>query len=249
MKVMSRLVAFLRFCCSLNEMANVTDGHAWFSMNWAWWQACQQKRRRDPQVWLFHCQESWLCAVVTTVHMGSIAMKTSRMLFLALSRWRVFAEDIGNGLNKMKIRWCMLDVCLPSPWHLLDNLDICIVSVWKACRRLKQNSKDCQAVFSQWCCFLLFLKKSTFLVSFLLSFRWLSVLSHVLSEGINKITNYKCLWRHASPFCDRHASRNVVAKTVRRGWRFLSVFIVCGRLWQNKGNENHMRLTWNPFEI
>ena len=28
---------------------------------------------------------------------------------------------------------------------MLDNLDICIVCVWKACRRLKQNSKDCQA--------------------------------------------------------------------------------------------------------
>ena len=26
-------------------------------------------------------------------------------------------------------------------------LDFCIVCVWKACRRLKQNSKDCQAFF------------------------------------------------------------------------------------------------------
>ena len=146
MKVMSWLVAFLRFCCSLNEMANVTDGHAWFSMNWAWWQACQQKRRRDPQVWLFHCQESWLCAVVTTVHMRSIAMKTSRMLFLALSRWRVFAEDIGNGLNKMKIRWCMLDVCLTILDIGLTILTFTLC-VWKACRRLKQNNKDCQAFF------------------------------------------------------------------------------------------------------
>ena len=69
----------------------------------------------------------------------------------------------------------------------------------------------------------------------------IELLSHVLSEGINKIKVCECLWRHAWPFCDRHASRNVVAKTVRRGWRFLSVFIVCGRLWQNKGNENHMK--------
>ena len=165
-------------------MANVADiRHA------AWWQACQQKRCRDPQVWLFHGQ---------TIHIRSGALC-------------VFGRHADG---------------------------------WS------RTAKTVRRFCSQWCCFLLFLKKSTFLVSFLLSFRWLSVLSHVLNEGINKITDYKCLWSPASPFsfCDRHASRNVVAETVRRGWRFLSVCIVCGRLWQNKGNENHINFTWKPHE-
>ena len=61
---------------------------------------------------------------------------------------------------------------------------------------------------------------------------------------INKINGYECLWRHAWPFRDRNASRNIVAETVRCGWRFLSVFIVHGRLWQTKGNENHMNTAW-----
>ena len=108
-------------------------------------------------------------------------------------RRRVSADDVGRRWSddKRVIRW------LHALTYTLDNLDICIVCIWKACWRLKQNSKDCQALFSQWCCFLLFLKKSTFLVSFLLSFRWLSVLSNVLSEGIHEINVYECLWRHA----------------------------------------------------
>ena len=55
--------------------------------------------------------------VCSTVHMRSIVMKMRQMLFLALSRWRVSAEDIGNGLNKMKIRWCMLDKSLTYAWQ------------------------------------------------------------------------------------------------------------------------------------
>ena len=143
------------------------------------------------------------------------------------------------------VTWQKVIRCLHA-WHMLDNLDICIVCFWRHADGWSRTAKTVRRFRSRWCCFLLFLKKSTFFVSFLLSFRWLSVLSHVLNEGINKINDYKCLWRPASPFsfCDRHASRNVVAETVRRGWRFLSVCIVCGRLWQNKGNENHMKTLW-----
>ena len=137
----------------------------------------------------------------------------------------------------------MLDICLT-----ILTFALCVFG--RHADGWSRTAKTVRRFCSQWCCFLLFLKKSTFLLSFLLSFRWLSVLSNVLNEGINKINVCECLWRPASPFsfCDRHASRNVVAETVRRGWRFLSVCIVCGRLWQNKGNESHINFTWKPHE-
>ena len=126
----------------------------------------------------------------------------------------------------------------------------CIVCVWKACWRLKQNSKDCQAFLFTMMLLSLVSEEVYFPCVLFVELPLIECTKPCLNEGINKITDCKCLWSPASPFsfCDRHASRNVVAETVRRGWRFLSVCIVCGRLWQNKGNENHINFTWKPHE-
>ena len=72
----------------------------------------------------------------------AVQWELSRMLFLTSFRRRVSAEDIERrwSHDKILIRWL-------HAWHMFDNLVICIVCVWKACRRLKQNSKDCQASF------------------------------------------------------------------------------------------------------
>ena len=151
---------------------------------------------------------------------------------------------VGGFLQKILVmvwtKWRYDDACLTYAWQVLD---ICLtiltftLCVWKACRRLKQNSKDCQAFFSH---------NGPFCWA---SVDWVykAMFRVKLSTRSTFVNVYADLLHHLS-FCDRHASRNVVAKTVRRGWRFLSVFIVCGRLWQNKGNENHMRFTWKPYE-
>ena len=163
------IVSFLRFCCSFNGKANVTDGHAQFSINCGLVAGMPAETSQRP---------------------SGVTFSLPRILIMCSGTVHICNEHESNvvsyiipqkGRQKMWVEDGHMTKWLHS-WHMLDNLNICIVCVWKACWRPKQNSKDCQAFFSQWCCFLLFLKKSTFLVSFLLSFRWLSVLSNVLSE-------------------------------------------------------------------
>ena len=71
-KVISRLVAFLRFCCSVNEMANVAEGHA--------------KIFHELPIGGRHASrnvaETLRCDFLIARNHRSSAMKTSRMLFL-----------------------------------------------------------------------------------------------------------------------------------------------------------------------
>ena len=95
MKVISRLVAFQRFCCSWKEMANVADRHAWFSMNCRLVAGMPAETLQRPSGVAF----SWpriLIVCSGTIHIRSGAMKTSRMLFLTWFGRRVSAEDISR---------------------------------------------------------------------------------------------------------------------------------------------------------
>ena len=80
-KVISRLVSFLRFCCSFNGMDNVTDGHAQFSINCGLVAGMPAETSQRPSGVVFSLPRI-LIVCSGTVHIRSIAVKMSRMLIL-----------------------------------------------------------------------------------------------------------------------------------------------------------------------
>ena len=80
-KVIGRLVAFLRFCCSFNGMDNVTEGHAHFSINCRLVAGMPAETSQRPSGVPFSSPRI-LIVCSGTVHIRSSAMEMSRMLFV-----------------------------------------------------------------------------------------------------------------------------------------------------------------------
>ena len=144
--------------------------------------------------------------------------------------------------TKMKIRWCMLDVCLTSPWHMLDNLDIYIVCL-EGMQTAEAEQQRLSGVFFTMMLLSFLSEEVYFPCVLLLSFRWLSVLSHVLSESINKINDYKCLWRPASPsFILWQACQQERCRKDRQAWMKVLISLHCVRTFVAEQGQ------WKPHE-